>query len=101
MGSPLSAMSGVTDHVHMLVSLAKTVALSYVMLNIKRDSSKWIKATDFALGAFGQQDGYVGFSIGEQGVDARRTYIAEQKVYHKTIDFKSELRVFLYKCCIE
>ena len=101
MESPLLAMGGVAEHVHMLVSLGKTVALSDLMLNAKRDSSKWIKEKNAALGAFGWQDGYFAFSIGESGVDALRTYIANQKEHHKTIDFKDEMRAFLRKYGIE
>jgi len=101
MDSPLLAMSGVADHVHMLVSLGKTVALSDLMLNIKRDSSKWIKETDAVLGAFGWQDGYFGFSIGESGVNVLWAYIANQREHHKTIDFKEEVRAFLRKYGIQ
>ncbi len=36
MESPLLAMGGTADHVHMLVSLSKTVALSELLLNVKR-----------------------------------------------------------------
>jgi REP element-mobilizing transposase RayT len=101
MESPLLAMGGVDDHVHMLVSLGKTLALSELMLNVKRDSSKWIKERGEGLGAFGWQDGYFGFSIGESGVEALRGYIANQKEHHKTIDFKDEVRAFLRKYGIE
>ena len=65
MESPLLTVNGVPDHVHLLVSLAKTVSLSELLLNIKRDSSKLMK--ERAPG-FGWQDGYFGFSIGESGV---------------------------------
>ncbi|MCW5776273.1 MAG: IS200/IS605 family transposase [Phycisphaeraceae bacterium] len=101
MESPLLAMGGVADHAHMLVSLGKAVALSDLMLNVKRDSSKWMKERDAALGAFGWQDGYFGFSIGESGVDALRAYIADQKQRHKTTDFKDEMRAFLRKYGVE
>ncbi len=101
MGSPLLAMGGVADHVHMLVSLNKTVTLSELMLNIKRDSSKWIKDNGPALGAFGWQDGYFAFSIGESGVEALRSYIANQKEHHNTIDFKDEVRSVLRKYNVE
>jgi len=101
MESPLLAMGGITDHVHLLVSLGKTVALADLMLNIKRDSSKWIKEQDAALSAFGWQDGYFAFSIGESVVDALRIYIANQNEHHKTVTFKDEMRGFLRKYGIE
>ena len=74
MGSPLLAMNGVPDHVHMLVSLSKAVTLSDLLLNVKRDSSRWIKERDGR--GFGWQEGYFAFSIGESGVDGVRAYIA-------------------------
>lgn len=101
MESPLLAMNGTADHVHMLVSLGKTATLSELMLNVKRDSSKWIKEKDTALAGFGWQDGYFAFSIGESGVEALRAYIAGQKEHHIGIDFKDEVRAFLRKYGME
>ncbi len=101
MESPLLVMGGVADHVHMLVSIGKTVALSDLMLNVKRDSSKWMKDRDAAFGAFGWQDGYFAFSVGASGTEALRAYIVGQKEHHKTIDFKDEMRTFLRRYGIE
>ncbi|MGQ0626720.1 MAG: IS200/IS605 family transposase [Phycisphaerales bacterium] len=101
MESSLLAMGGTADHVHMLVSLGKTVALSDLMLEVKRDSSKWIKGRDAALREFAWQDGYFGVSVGEAGVDALRAYIGSQKEHHRTIDFKDEVRAFLKRNGVE
>jgi REP element-mobilizing transposase RayT len=96
--SPLWTMGGTADHVHMLVSLSKKVALSDLLMEIKRDSSKLMKSTS---PAFSWQDGYFGFSIGESGAAALREYIARQKEHHATIDFKEEMRAFMRKYGIE
>jgi len=100
MESPLLAMGGAADHVHMLVALGKTVALCDLMLNVKRDSSKRLK-DKAACADFGWQDGYFAFSIGESGAEALRAYIASQKEHHKKIDFKDEVRRFLRKYGID
>jgi putative transposase len=71
------------------------------MLNVKRDSSKWIKDKGSGLGAFGWQDGYFAFSIGESGLEALRTYINGQKEHHRRVDFKDEVRAFLRKYGVE
>ncbi len=97
-GSQLWDMNGVSDHVHMLVNLSKTVSLSELMLNVKRDSSKWFHDRGVA---FQWQQGYFGFSIGESGVEKLRAYIANQKQHHETVDFKDEVRAFLRKYGIE
>ena len=98
MDSPLLAMGGTQDHVHMMLSLAKTVALSDLLLNVKRDSSKWIHERGLA---FAWQDGYFAFSIGASGVDGLRAYLAEQKQHHRNIDFKDEVRALLRKYGLE
>ena len=40
--SPLLASGGTANHVHLLVSLSKNLALADLLLEVKRDSSKWI-----------------------------------------------------------
>lgn len=101
MNSPLLAMGGVADHVHVMVNLAKTVALSDLMLNIKRDSSKWISLHAPEIGSFHWQDGYFAFSIGESGADALRHYINTQPEHHQATSFQDEVRTLLTKYGIE
>jgi putative transposase len=98
MDSPLLAMGGTANHVHMLVSLGKRTTQSDLMLNVKRDSSKWIHTQGVT---FAWQDGYFGFSLGESGAEAMRRYIAGQKEHHATVDYKDEVREFLAKYGIE
>lgn len=44
--SKLILANGTTNHVHLLVSLGKTIAISELVGDIKPDSSKWIKTKD-------------------------------------------------------
>lgn len=97
MESPLLAMGGTADHVHMMVSLGKNVALADLILNVKRDSSKWFKEKGGTLRLFGWQEGYFAFSIGVSNERALRAYIARQKEHHRSVDFKDEMRKFLRK----
>ena len=96
--SVLLDAGGTADHVHFLVSLGKTTALSTLMLNVKRDTSKWFHEQQMA---FDWQDGYFGFSLGESGVSALRAYLARQKEHHATVSFKDEVVAFLRKYGIE
>ena len=41
--SPALAIGGTENHVHLLISLSKNVAVSDLMMALKKDSSKWIK----------------------------------------------------------
>lgn len=91
------AAGGTTDHVHLLISLSKKMALSQLMEEIKKSSSKWIKTKGAAFKTFGWQDGYGAFTIGESQVEAVQKYIAGQKERHKKLTFEEELVAILKK----
>ncbi|HYE62397.1 MAG TPA: transposase [Phycisphaerales bacterium] len=95
--SVLLAMGGTANHVHMLVSLGKVTALSDLMLDVKRDSSRWMNER----GAFKWQEGYFAFSIGESGVEPLRAYIAGQKEHHAERGFQDEMRAIMTKYKME
>ena len=101
MGCPLLAIGGTSNHVHLMVSLSKTVSLAELMMNIKRDSSKLVKEKDPAASGFTWQKGYFTFSIGESGADGLRKYIANQKEHHATVSFQDEIRLLLQKYGME
>ena len=89
--SPALAIGGTENHVHLLVSLSKNIALSDFMMTLKKDSSKWIKTRGNTFVDFHWQDGYGAFSIGESQVGAVTEYIRGQKERHKTASFEDEL----------
>ena len=95
------AAGGTNNHVHLLISPSKNVALSRLMEEIKKSSSKWIKTKGMALKAFGWQDGYGAFTIGASQVEALQHYIASQKERHKKQTFEQELVTLLKKYRVE
>jgi putative transposase len=97
MHSPLLHAGGVADHVHLLVSLGKTTALSDLMLNAKRGASTWIKNQRTGLHAFAWQDGYFAFSIGHDRIDAVKAYLDRPPDHHRQTDFQAEVVAFLQK----
>jgi REP element-mobilizing transposase RayT len=94
--SPLLHGGGVADHVHLLVSLNKTLAVSELMQNIKRGSSAWLKQSQ-GINAFSWQDGYFAFSVSHDHVPAVRAYLDNQAAHHATTDFQAEVLAFLKK----
>jgi putative transposase len=100
-GSPTLAMNGMPDHVHMLISMSKTIAAADLMEVVKKESSKWIKKEGQEFSEFHWQDGYAGFSIGESGLEQVRHYIDNQKSHHERMTFKEELLMFLKKYNVE
>ena len=97
MDSPLLAANGVSDHIHLLISMDKKVSMSNLMENVKKDSSKWLKTMGREFAEFHWQDGYAGFSIGKSMQADVEEYIAGQKEHHQQVGFKAELLAFLKK----
>jgi REP element-mobilizing transposase RayT len=99
--SPILALNGTADHLHVLFRLGRKVSLAEVVEVIKTSSSKWIKTKGPAYKEFYWQNGYRAFSIGESGVAALKQYIAKQKDHHQKTTFQEEYRAFLAKYRVE
>jgi len=91
------AINGTSDHVHLLITQSKNVALSRLVAELKRSSSKWIKTKGPEFRGFDWQDGYGAFSIGQSNAEALKDYITHQKERHKTRSFQEELLDILRK----
>ena len=95
--SVLLAANGTTNHIHLLISLSKNIALSDLLRELKKASSSWIKTKDPRFNSFQWQAGFGAFSIGQSQVDMVKQYIARQKEHHSTEGFEDEYRKFLRK----
>ena len=93
--SRLLDAGGTADHVHLLISQSKNVALSALMKDVKKDSSSWIKTKGNIYRNFHWQDGYGGFSIGRSDLPRLKQYLANQKEHHRKRSFQEELIQFL------
>lgn len=98
--SPCLAIGGTSNHVHLLTALSKKTALSEVVGQLKKSSSKWIKTKGPAYAHFAWQEGYGAFSIGRSQVEALKRYIASQEEHHKTKSFEAELIATLKKYAV-
>jgi REP element-mobilizing transposase RayT len=90
---PSLQTGGTADHVHSLVSLARTRTVADILEEVKKSSSKWMKEQGVA--SFFWQAGYGAFSIGESQVSAVVRYIAQQEDHHQGVSFQDEFRRFL------
>ena len=94
-------VNGMPDHIHILAKLKPTPSVADMLRMIKSNSSKWANDEKMELRKFGWQQGYAVFSVSESQVDHVRDYIRRQKEHHKTMDFKTELRMLLDKHGVE
>ena len=98
-GMKALAIGGVADHVHLLLSLPATLAVSKAMQLLKGNSTKWLRETfpELRSQGFAWQEGFGAFSIGVSGVEDTTRYIRTQEEHHRKKSFREELEVILKK----
>jgi REP element-mobilizing transposase RayT len=94
-------VGGFYDHIHILTSLSKKIALMDLLEKVKANSSKWIKTKSDDLKKFYWQNGYGVFSVHPYEVDKVIEYIENQKEHHRKKTFQDEYRAFLKKYKVE
>jgi putative transposase len=90
-------IGGVSDHVHLLVTLPTRLAVAKAVQLIKAGSSAWIHQTFPNLRNFAWQQGYGAFSVGISQVQETVHYIEQQLEHHRTRTFQEEYLAFLKK----
>jgi REP element-mobilizing transposase RayT len=83
-------VGGVSDHIHMLLSLPSTMPIAKAMQLIKGGSSKWVHENFPENRLFGWQEKYGAFSVSVSQVDVVINYIKGQEEHHRTRTFQKE-----------
>jgi putative transposase len=94
-------IGGVADHVHLLLSIPASLAVSKAVQLIKGGSSHWLKETFPDMIDFAWQDGYAAFTVSRSQLDDVQLYIRSQAEHHRTKMFVEEYRAFLERHHIE
>jgi putative transposase len=89
------AINGMSDHVHILISMSPKQAPSDLLYHVKRSSSLWINEQRLVQGKFSWQDGFGAFSYGKSQIPKIVGYINNQENHHKKITFQEEYLKFL------
>ena len=87
----LLAMNGPENHVHLLVMLRPSNAISDIIRQIKSISSNWVSTKYANRKGFAWQEGYSAFSVSPSKSDSVEQYIANQITHHKVKTFEEEL----------
>ena len=98
--SPAIIVGGVEDHVHLLCRLGKTIDIAKLILELKKNSSAWVKS-DLGIGEFYWQTGYGALSVSPSHVDALTNYIRNQEEHHRKESFQDEFRRLCKKYGVE
>jgi REP element-mobilizing transposase RayT len=99
--SRLLVAGGVEDHVHLLLKIHPSFAISKTVQLLKSNSSRWIKENYQKNKRFEWQTGYGAFSVSQSQFQSVANYIQNQKEHHKRLDFKQEYIALLNKHGIE
>ena len=83
-------IGGVEDHVHILLSLPSTMAISKAMQLIKGGSSKWVHETFPEHRLFQWQVKYSAFAVSVSLLDKPIAYIKGQAKHHRKVSFQEE-----------
>jgi putative transposase len=92
----IEIIGGIENHVHILMAVPGSVALSKAVQVLKGTSSKWVHDTFPSL-QFAWQEGYGAFSIGISQRSSTISYIKNQEHHHRNKTFEEEFRIFITK----
>jgi REP element-mobilizing transposase RayT len=95
-------VGGIENHVHVLLDVPKTMAVSEALKRLKGGSSSAINQAGLIdPGMFGWQDGYAAFTVSASVSPDVIAYIAGQRQHHAKRTFEEEYLALLEKHRIE
>ena len=97
----LIAVNSMPDHIHILVGLKPSMALSDLVRFIKSNSSKFVNEKNWIRHKFHWQKGFGAFSYSKSQLSEVVSYIEGQEKHHLKKSFKEEYLEFLEKFNID
>lgn len=97
----LLAIFCMPDHIHLLVGISPTIAISDLVRDIKAGSSNFVNERKWVRGRFNWQEGFGAFSYSRSQIKAVSDYILEQENRHEGRTFKKEYISILKKFDVE
>jgi len=99
--SKLYRIGGVSNHIHMLVDIHPSFAVSDFMKELKEYSSKWLSTNPNFSSFNGWAVSFAAFTYNLKDKQTIINYIMNQKEHHKKVSFEDEYRQFLIENGIE
>ena len=94
-GMSARCIGGVSDHVHLLISMPTSLSAAKAMQLIKGGSSSWLNQTFPEMRGFSWQEGYGAFSVSISHIADTIAYIENQEEHHRRTTFQEEYVAFL------
>ena len=99
--SDLLEINGMSDHVHILVNLHPTEALSELVQTVKGSSSHWMKKEPDFIKFDSWGKGYFAVSVSPTIFESCKGYIKNQETHHGGIGLVNELKELVLKSNME
>ena len=99
--SKLYRIGGTENHLHLLIDVHPTFALSDFMKELKEYSSKWLAKNPNFPDFEGWAISFAAFSYNLSDKQKIINYIINQKEHHKVVNFEEEYRQFLTENDVE
>ncbi len=93
----LDFINGMTDHIHVLISLNPEQNIANVMQLIKGEAAHWANENELFEHKLKWADEYYAGSISESMLDKVRNYIKYQERHHANKNFEYECEEFIAK----
>jgi REP element-mobilizing transposase RayT len=77
----LVSAGGMPDHVHLLVSISREIAIAHLVRSVKGNSSRWLH--EQGHGELWWQAGYAAFAVSLSLVSTVKAYIVNQEEHHR------------------
>ena len=100
-GQKLIRINGMPDHLHILIGLQPSMAISNLVRDIKAISSKFVNEKNWVRSKFNWQVGFGAFSYGHSQLNRIIHYIDNQAKHHQKRSFKEEYIELLRKFKID
>jgi putative transposase len=97
----LYRINGVEDHLHIVLHLHPTIALSGLIKDIKVATSAYIKEKSLFPDFHGWQEGYGAFTYAIGAKDALIEYVINQEKHHEHLTYQEELKALLIEHGVE
>jgi len=86
----LYRIGGVEDHIHIVLHVHPSIALSNLVKDIKLATTEYIKKERIFLNFGGWQNGYGAFTYSTKEKDRLIEYVKNQELHHRSVSFKEE-----------
>ena len=97
----LYRINGSKDHIHLLVDIHPTIAISTLVKDLKVSTSIWLKQEREFQNFEGWAEGFAAFTVSHSDKEKVLEYIKTQKEHHQKQAFQDEYKTLLKEHGIE